>query len=220
MTGVKQFLVLVVLAAGSAGQAWANMAPPWARPPDTAGLGDTTPLAVIVDRHQTQTRLLIPKKLLGGVPEFQQLPPVTPRQQRGGDIRNRTVVAGVTLSLFLMGGGAVTVLVRRRRVRAAVVTSIALVTLLGLCVSMAVADIPPRPANSSPFELAGPFSDNTPSTLPLALSFSGSLVIQSVDQGDRVTLIIGRDLAGKFAQIGATPPSPGANAGLGSAAPQ
>lgn len=213
MVRVRYLLVLVVLTVGIASQAWANMAPlPQRWQPDSTQPAETVPLVVVVDHHQAQTRLIIPKRLLGQPSEFQQLPGITPRQLGGDDLRSRTAVAGVTLSLLLVGGGVVTILIRRRRGRAAAVASVALITLLGVYVSMAVADLPPQPTNSNPFELAGPYSGKVPSMIPLPRNFSGNLVIQPVDQGDRVTLIIGRDLAGKFSNINAPPALPASNA--------
>ena len=219
---VRYLAVSAVLAACSAMPAWANMAVyPLPQLPDSGKSVDWTSFKVRVDYQAARTRLVIPKRVLVKRSEFQRLPAVGPRQQSGGDLRSRTVVAGVTLSLLLAGGGAVTVLIRRRQGRAAVVTTLALLAIVGICASPGVADLLPPSAHGRPFELNGPFSPKVPAMIPPAMEFPGSVIVEPVEEGDTVTLIIGRDLARSFSYIQPPPPRrPAGNAAPTPTAPR
>jgi len=206
MVGIKYLLVVPVLTVGLAGTAWANMAPvPERWQPDSAKSANAAPLRVIVDHHQAQTRLMIPKQMLSELPDLQQVSAAVPSQQANGSLRNRTVVAGTTLSLLLAGGVAVVVLVRQRKGRAAMVTSIVLLMLLGVFAKMAVANLPAPPVERKLSKQVSPNTNRIPSMIPIPNSFMGDLVIQPVAFGNRATLIIGRDLADSFSKIKAPP---------------
>lgn len=219
---VRYLMVSAVLAACLAMPAWANMAvSPLPQLPDSGKSADWTSFKVRVDYQAARTRLVIPKSVLVERSEFQRLPAVGPNRQGSGDLRSRTVVAGVTLSLLLAGGGAVTVLIRRRQGRTAVVTTLALLAMVGIYASPGVADLLPPSAHGRPFELNGPFSPEVPAMIPPALEFSGSVIVEQVEEGDTVTLIIGRDLARSFSDIQPTTPRrPAANAAPAVAAPR
>ncbi len=204
---IRYLMGISLLAAVLTTPAWANMAVyPLPQLPDSGKSVDWTSLKVRVDYQAARTRLVIPKSVLVKQPEFQRLPAVTPSRQASGDLRSRTVVAGVTLSLLLAGGGVVTVLIRRRQGRAAVATTLALLAILGICASPGVADLLPPSAKGRPFKLRGPFSPEVSPMIPPALEFPGSVIVEPVEEGDTVTLIIGRDLAKSFSYIQPPPP--------------
>jgi len=145
------------------------------------------PVTIHIDRYLEQSRIEIPKKFLDQNAELQPSA-VTPSQRTSSSLRQRTVLAGMTLSLLLVGGGLVTVLVRRRQGRAAIVTSVGLLAVLSLCVSVSLADIvPPYGQSRAP--------------QPDLNTIKGSLVVVPLEKGDRVTLRIGRDLAEKLSKV-------------------
>ena len=201
MARIPCLVLFVILVAGSAGQAWADLAPgPAPRRPEPPKVTGTAPVTIYVDRYLEQSRIEIPRRFLDQTAQHHPSA-VAPRQGFGSTVRERTVLAGVTLSLLLVGGGLVTVLVRRRQGRAAVMTSVALLAVLSVCVSVSLADLVPPSGRTRRPSVAPRYRGPTPQLSKI----EGSLVILPVENGDRVTLRIGRDLADKLTK--ATPTS-------------
>ena len=200
MARITYLTLFVILVAGSASQAWADLAPgPTPRRPEPPEATGTAPVTIYIDRHLEQSRIEIPKRFLDQTAQ-RQPSAVIPSRQARSSLRQRTVVAGVTFSLLLVGGGLVTVLVRRRQGRAAVVTSVALLAMLSVCVSVGLADLVP-PSGRTRRPSAVP---RYPGPTPQLSTIEGSLVVLPVEHGDRVTLRIGRDLADKLTKAAPT----------------
>ena len=194
MVRITSLVLFVILVAGLASEAWADLAPgPSPRPPEPSKAIDTAPVTIYIDRHLEQSRIEIPRRFLDQTAEFQPSA-VAPSQQTGSSLRQRTVLAGAAFSLLLVSGGLVTVLVRRRQVRAAVVTSVVLLTVLSVCASFSLADLVPPSGRTRRPSVAPRY----PSPTPQLSTIEGSLVVLPVENGDRVTLRIGRDLADKL----------------------
>jgi hypothetical protein len=115
------------------------------------------------------------------------------------------VVAGLTVSALLVGGGIVTVLVRRRRGRAAFAVAVALVAGMGIVIGTTGADIPPAPSDYPMDKVESRREPATPATsrsgFSLGRPLKAEVVLETYSDGKSVILYLGKDLAPKVYEL-------------------
>lgn len=190
----RRFLpVFMVLLWVSAGQTRADMPPYGTHTSGLANAAEAISVTIHIDRDLAQSRIEIPTKFLTQPAEFQGSSSESSEQAH---LRERTVIAGTILSLLLIGGGLVTFMFRRRPRRMTIVSSLTLLTILGIYVSISSADMGPRPV-SPPSPNPAPVYRRAPSR---ASTIQGNLVIRPAEHDNGVVLHIGRDLADKLSK--------------------
>lgn len=204
MARIEKLTLFLILVGISVGQAWADLAP--GRPPkkpDPAKPVDAAPLTIQIDRNLAQSRIEIPSRFLVQSPGLKQSS-VGFRRGIVTDVRERTILAGMALSLLVIGGGLVTVFIRRRQGRAAIATAVTLAVVLSLCVSVSFGDLVvpgSRRTRARPVPRPLPSVVTPHSEAALSVDrIDGGLVVQPTPYGDRVVLRIGRDLADKLSK--------------------
>jgi hypothetical protein len=163
----------------------------------------TAPVVVVVDEKATETHLQIPRALLGqlradagdaGDPNTRRaeaLPPL------------HLVVAGAALALALTFGGLWLVRARVRTSRSNVALLLVAVTALAIGATSLWADIAvPKPKPK-------PDSGTVDVKLPAnGANLTDKAVIEVIDKGDAITLIVNRDDLANVLQKTAPPPAP------------
>ncbi len=127
---------------------------------------------VQIDRKQSGSRIVIPRKLLAQNVSIET-------EEAVSSLESRTVVAGAVLSTVIAGGVLVLVFARRRKTRMAVAASVAVVASLVIFAGTTVADLA-VPGRTPTF--------NRPAIRP-----TPTIVVEMTDQGNEIVLVIGRD---------------------------
>jgi len=148
-----------------------------------AETAEAVPLKVIQDATTEQNRLIIPKALIAG------------ESNAGATAsawRRNTIFGGITLSLVMACGGLTVAFARRRRpVMATTTVSIALLSVLTFTgIAMAnlarPTDQPDRPL------LRFPIATSAASAANVAVPSTMDVVVETVDDGNEVVLVIGK----------------------------
>ncbi|MBN2473119.1 MAG: hypothetical protein JXB62_00825 [Pirellulales bacterium] len=164
--------VVAICCALSARLACADMMYPEAAPPPDFRIA---PLVVRASDDQVYSRILVPRRFLTD----------TVAGQRGiaaMSMENRTIVAGIALSVVMAAGGLGLVFIRRRRVRRLATAAIVLLAG-GLCLmGTTLADLLP-PNTGSHTE-----SSEQPS----------GIAVQITDSGENVILVLDRTVASQL----------------------
>jgi hypothetical protein len=136
------------------------------------------PFVIRHDAQQATSRIIIPRNLLPATPVRAAAPAVTENDSAGRDYR--AVGMGLMLASVIAGGGLAVAFARRRKAGAATLLSIGLLVSL-LLVGTALADI--IPPGGRPYRRP----------VPPAPIKGPAIVVETVDSGDQVILILGKD---------------------------
>jgi hypothetical protein len=163
----------------------------------------TAPIVVVVDDKATETHVQIPRALLGQLraDAGDAADPNTRRAEALPPLH--LVVAGTALALALTFGGLWLVRARIRPTRSNVALLLVAITALAIGATSLWADIAvPKP---KPKPDSGTADAKVPAN---GANLTDKAVIEVVDKGDAITLIVNRDDLANVLQKTAPPPAP------------
>jgi len=180
--------------------------------PSQRARGRVVPMAVGVDKHSKQSRIVIPRSVLKELleetkkqPQEATVPATADRNKdksvaAGAETaKQRTVFAGIALSSVAVAGGMVVGFARRRRMKSTVAATLVCCGGLAALVSAASANAPayPGPLYTAPRPVRVPSDTQLWSqATKLGLRTSQKLIVQtSDDENTRVLLLLGSDAA-------------------------